>query len=103
MPSIKLSDIEATAHFYNNLGYELIHLATLKGEPIDWTEAKANFEIATRLAPDFEGAWNNLGIANSHLGNYEERSTVTKRPWRQIPSLCRRIRTWASWISCTET
>ena len=50
-----ISDLIATAHFYNNLGAEAL-LAD------DLQSAEELLDIANRLAPDFEKAINNLGV-----------------------------------------
>jgi len=50
-----ISDLTATAHFYNNLGAEAL-LAD------DLTTAKEYLNLANQLAPDFEKAINNLGV-----------------------------------------
>lgn len=50
-----ISDLIATAHFYNNLGAEAL-LAD------DLETAESYLTVANRLAPDFEKAINNLGV-----------------------------------------
>ncbi|MDX1630422.1 MAG: tetratricopeptide repeat protein [Thermoanaerobaculia bacterium] len=50
-----IDDLTATAHYYNNLGAE----ALLRG---DLEEAEQHLERATRLAPHFTKAVNNLGV-----------------------------------------
>ena len=45
-------------------------LATIAGG--DAHAARADFEQATRLQPDFDRAWESLGSADSDLGNYAE-------------------------------
>ncbi len=66
-----VSDLRATAQFYSNNAYELLHLAHVAGEPIPWSEVGRRFEIATRIDPEFAQAWNNLGVARSRLGDVE--------------------------------
>ncbi len=63
-----LHDMQAVAHFYNNGGYERIHAAISRGEPIPWEEARIAFETAALLVPNFALASNNLGIAYGRLG-----------------------------------
>jgi hypothetical protein len=63
-----MDDMEATAHFYNNRGYELIHEAQQESRPIDWNEVARNFLMATRVRKGFVRAWNNLGVAYVRLG-----------------------------------
>jgi tetratricopeptide (TPR) repeat protein len=67
-----MDDITATAHFYNNRAYERIHDALQRDEPVDWARAARDFGLATRVKPDFEPAWNNLGVAQSRLGRRTE-------------------------------
>jgi tetratricopeptide (TPR) repeat protein len=81
----KMSDVEATAHFYNNRGFEIIHQAMRNKKAVDWKEAAENFNIATRLKPDFDPAWNNLGLAYANLGRYKDatkcyRTAISKNP-----------------------
>lgn len=64
-----IDDLEALAHFYNNRGYELIHLAQREGAEIPWEEVRRSFELATRVQPGFARAHNNLGVVYSRLGN----------------------------------
>jgi len=64
-----IGDLEALAHFYNNRGYELLHLAERAGEPPPWEEAGRAFEVATRLEPGMARAWSNLGVARARLGD----------------------------------
>ncbi|MCP4599882.1 MAG: tetratricopeptide repeat protein [Proteobacteria bacterium] len=81
----KISDMEAVAHFYNNRGYELIHQAQSKNEPIDWTEVAKSFSTAARVMPDFESAWNNLGIAYARLGRHREAEACYKKAIAENP------------------
>ena len=74
-----IDDIEASAHFYNNRGYELIYRAQQRSEPIDWEAAAGNFRIATRVMPEFVRAWNNLGVACSRLGRIREAAASYRR------------------------
>lgn len=60
-----IDDVKATAHYYNNLGAELL----LEG---DVENALQLFEVAVALAPDFVKALNNLGVARHRLGLTDE-------------------------------
>ena len=60
---LRIDDVEAVAHFYNNRGYELMLNARRRGEPVPFEAARRNFEIATQIAPGFAQAWNNLGVS----------------------------------------
>lgn len=64
----RMNDGEATAHFYNNRGYELIAMARQEKRPVDWKQVAASFAMATRAMPAFVPAWNNLGIVQSRRG-----------------------------------
>jgi tetratricopeptide (TPR) repeat protein len=67
-----ISDLEALAHYYNNRGYERLHLAMQAGQEPPWAEALREFELATRIAPGFAEAWNNVGLARRRLGEHDE-------------------------------
>ena len=64
-----MDDLEALAHFHNNRGYELLYLADRGGSSPPWSHVRASFELATRIEPTLAQAWNNLGVARSHLGD----------------------------------
>jgi predicted Zn-dependent protease len=66
-----LDDIEALAHFYNNRGFEQLQEAEERNQSA-WAQAARDFRIAVQIAPRFARAWNNLGIAATHLGRPEE-------------------------------
>jgi len=78
-----LDDLEAVAHFHNNRGYELVDQAREAGQPPDWAEAARRFELAVAIKPGFARAWNNLGVAASHL----ERRAVAVDCWRRAIAL----------------
>ena len=56
-----ITDLQAIAHYYNNLGAE----ALMGG---DLEEANGDLQIAASLAPDFDKAVNNLGIVYLRTG-----------------------------------
>jgi Flp pilus assembly protein TadD len=64
-----IDDIEALAHFYNNRGYERISLASAAGDAVPWEKARADFELAAYVQPEFARAQNNLGVAYARLGD----------------------------------
>ena len=64
-----VSDLRATAQYYSNYAYELLHDSHVAGEPVPWEEVARRFEIATRIEPELPQAWNNLGVARSRLGD----------------------------------
>ena len=57
-----ITDIQAMAHYYNNLGAE----ALLAG---DLNAAERNLRAAAGLAPDFDKGINNLGVVYLRLGD----------------------------------
>lgn len=57
-----IDDLTASAHFYNNLGAE----ALMDG---DMEKAREMLELATRIAPKFEKAINNLGVLHARSGD----------------------------------
>jgi len=68
---VTVSDLRATAQYYSNHAYDLLHQSHERGEPVPWEEVAHRFEIATRIAPELAQAWNNLGVARSRLGDVE--------------------------------
>lgn len=74
-----ISDLEALAHFFNNRGYELLHLAMRAGGEPPWEEALADFELASRIAPGFAQAWNNVGLAQRRLGRHDQAESAYRR------------------------
>lgn len=56
-----ISDQRALSHYYNNRGAELMAAGRLQ-------EAKRHLALAIDQAPDFIGAWNNLGVVASREG-----------------------------------
>ena len=80
-----IDDITALAHYYNNLGFELIFNAERAGEPVPREEALHNFELAIMVQPDFTRAYNNLGVAHTQLGGLPQPSELAnegRRPKR---------------------
>ena len=67
-----LDDLEALAHFYNNVGYEGMDRAREKGEVRDWVEAERQFRLAVVVKPTFARGWNNLGISVARQGRLDE-------------------------------
>jgi tetratricopeptide (TPR) repeat protein len=63
-----IDDLEAVAHFHNNLGYILLESGDEGGIAAGWASAEHQFALATRVKPDFARAWNNLGVARARLG-----------------------------------
>ena len=66
-----IDDITALAHYYNNLGFEMISDAQSEDREIDWEAIRYKFELATMVRPSFTLAYNNLGVAYTRLGDLE--------------------------------
>lgn len=73
-----IDDLQATAHYYNNLGAE----ALLAGEG---DQALELLEIAAALAPDFDRARSNLGVALMRLGRLEEAVSLYETALERSP------------------
>jgi len=67
-----IDDLTAAAHYYNNLGGE----ALMDG---DLETARAYLETATRIAPAFEKAINNMGVALARGGEPERALELYQR------------------------
>jgi len=66
-----IDDITALAHYYNNLGFEMLFNAKRAEEPVPREEALHNFELAIMVRPDFTRAHNNLGVVHTQLGDLD--------------------------------
>lgn len=64
-----IDDITALAHYYNNLGFEMMFAAQQAEETVPWQEIEHQFELATMVRPDFTLAYNNLGVVHTRLGD----------------------------------
>jgi tetratricopeptide (TPR) repeat protein len=73
-----INDLTAAAHYYNNLGAE----ALLAG---DFDRAQALLTTATRIAPRFEKAVNNLGVVLARSGRPAEALEVYQRALQIVP------------------
>lgn len=74
-----IDDVTAYAHVLNNLAAGRVMLAAGEPTDADWDAAIQGFELAARLQPDLGRAWNNLGIALSRRGRYEEAREMYRR------------------------
>ncbi len=74
-----IDDVEAVAHFHNNLGYILLERGGEEGTAAGWSAAEHQFELATRVKPGFARAWNNLGVARARQGRRDEARQAYKR------------------------
>jgi hypothetical protein len=77
-----VSDLRATAQYYSNHAYELLHDSHVAGEPVPWEEVERRFEIATRIEPELAQAWNNLGVARSRMGDVDGAERAYERAIR---------------------
>lgn len=73
-----IDDLTAAAHYYNNLGAE----ALLAG---DLDRAQELLTVATRVAPRFEKAVNNLGVVLARGGRPAEALEVYRRALQIVP------------------
>lgn len=76
---VLIDDLAAVAHYHNNRGYERIHFATKRGDPVPWTDALRDFELATKIKPDMRSAWNNVAVAYTRLGLTREAERARQR------------------------
>jgi tetratricopeptide (TPR) repeat protein len=85
---VRIDDVMAVAHFYNNRGYQIIHEAQEAGSPIPWPDVLERFEAATFVSPTLAAAWNNLGIAYGRVGDARKAEqcfrTAISRDARQV-------------------
>lgn len=73
-----IDDLSAAAHYYNNLGAE----ALLGG---DLDRSRELLTVATRIAPRFEKAINNLGVVLARSGRPAEALEVYQRALQIVP------------------
>jgi tetratricopeptide (TPR) repeat protein len=81
-----IGDLEAIADFYNNLGAERAWRHRHQGG-FGSAPALAAFRIATRVAPGFARAWNNLGVALGRAGRTDAARRAYRRALRAEPRL----------------
>ena len=74
-----ITDLEALAHYYNNRGYETLHVAMRAHQDPPWASALQDFERAASIAPGFAEAWNNVGLARRRLGDHAEAERAYRR------------------------
>jgi tetratricopeptide (TPR) repeat protein len=83
----RISDRLASAHYYNNRGYELIYEAEVAGTPVDWPRVREQFQRATRIEPRFAMGWNNYGVASVRLGELDRAAESYARAMALDPRL----------------
>lgn len=74
-----IDDLEAVAHFHNNLGYLLVERGLEAAGAGGWAAAEHQFELSVRVKPDFARGWNNLGVARARLGRRAEAREAYRR------------------------
>jgi len=66
-----INDIEAVAHYYNNLGYEKRLASSPEIAKNMNREGLAEFEMSVAVCPDFYRGYNNLGVVYQQLGEVD--------------------------------
>ena len=74
-----LEDRTVIAHFYNDLGYDLIRKSRKQNLAPPWEQVRRYFEIATAIDSEFSEAWNNLGVALARLEKWNEAEEAYER------------------------
>ena len=67
-----IDDLTAYAHLINNIAGRGLMSVGRNPSDADWEGAREGFELATRVDPTLGRAWNNLGIAYTRLGRFDE-------------------------------
>lgn len=74
-----IDDLTAYAHLINNTAGQQIAPISGQATEADWQTAANGFRLATQIAPELGRAWNNLGIALTRLGRFEEAQQAYER------------------------
>ena len=74
-----LEDRRAVAHFYNNLGAEALIAGNLAA-------ARRHLDLVAKIAPEFVGGMNNLGVCLARLGRLEDALSTYRRGLDLEPS-----------------
>jgi len=67
-----IDDLTAYAHLINNVAGHRVMSANEENAEEAWAVALDGFLLATRIQPQLGRVWNNLGIAYSRLGRFDE-------------------------------
>lgn len=67
-----IDDLTAYAHLINNVSGHRVISGNENTAAGNWEAALAGFKLATRIQPNLGRAWNNLGIAYTRLGRFDE-------------------------------
>jgi len=81
-----ISDLEAIADYYNNVGYELSFHRREQGGFANQDVLRA-FTLATRISPGFAKAHNNLGVAYGRAGRINESARAYENAIEADPHL----------------
>jgi tetratricopeptide (TPR) repeat protein len=81
-----ISDLEAIADYYNNVGYELSFHRREQGGFASEDVLRA-FSLATRIAPGFAKAHNNLGVAYGRAGRTKDAARAYRAAIEADPHL----------------
>lgn len=73
-----IDDLAAYAHLVNNVSGHQIAVDADVDERA-WDAARARFELVTQIQPKLGRGWNNLGIAYTRLGRYDEARSAYSR------------------------
>ena len=74
-----IDDLAAYAHFINNRSAQRLMHANRAASDAEWHAAAKGFRLAARIEPTLGRAWNNLGIALSRLGRFDEARAAYRR------------------------
>ena len=67
-----IDDLTAYAHLINNVAGHRVISAKRENIEEGWAAAVGGFRLATRIQPNLGRAWNNLGIAYTRLGRFDD-------------------------------
>jgi tetratricopeptide (TPR) repeat protein len=67
-----IDDLTAYAHLINNVAGHRVISGEEGATQEAWLVALDGFKLATRIQPELGRAWNNLGIAYTRLGRFDE-------------------------------
>jgi hypothetical protein len=81
-----LSDLEAVADYYNNVGFERSRLGGGE-QTMTAPEVIHAFSLASRICPGFARAWNNLGVALKKKGDPDAAANAYRNAARADPNL----------------
>lgn len=67
-----IDDLTAYAHLINNVAGRGVISGQAESSEESWAAALDGFMLATRIQPELGRAWNNLGVAYTRLGRFDE-------------------------------